>query len=153
MAIPNIFTAEVKDSVITRINSLTPESSAQWGKMNVAQMLAHCCVTYEMIYEPTKHKKPNAFMRFILKAFVKKVVVGEGTYKKSSQTAPAFLITNEREFEFEKNRLINFIEQSFQLGEKHFDGKESHSFGILNKTEWNNMFYKHLDHHLTQFGA
>lgn len=153
MAIPNIFTAEVKDSVITRINGLTPESTAQWGKMNVAQMLAHCCVTYEMIYEPTKHKKPNAFMRFILKAFVKKVVVGEGTYKKSSQTAPAFLITNEREFDFEKNRLINFIEQSFQLGEKHFDGKESHSFGILNKTEWNNMFYKHLDHHLTQFGA
>jgi hypothetical protein len=153
MAVPNIFQSEVKDSIITRINSLTPESSAQWGKMNVAQMLAHCGVTYEMIYEPTKHKKPNAFTRFILKAFVKKIVVGEGTYKKSSQTAPAFLITDERDFEKEKSRLIAYVDQTFQLGEKHFDGKESHSFGVLNKTEWNNMFYKHLDHHLTQFGA
>ena len=40
-----------------------------------------------------------------------------------------------------------------ELGEAHFEGKESHSFGPLNKTEWNNMFYKHADHHLTQFGV
>jgi hypothetical protein len=31
--------------------------------------------------------------------------------------------------------------------------KEPLSFGALTKTEWSNMLYKHLDHHLTQFGA
>ena len=50
-------------------------------------------------------------------------------------------------------RLIDYINRTQQLGENHFDGKESHSFGPLTKTEWNNMFYKHLDHHLAQFGA
>ncbi len=40
-----------------------------------------------------------------------------------------------------------------QLGENHFDGKESHSFGALNSKEWNNMFVKHLEHHLKQFGV
>jgi hypothetical protein len=39
------------------------------------------------------------------------------------------------------------------LGEAHFDGKDSHSFGNLSKSQWNTMFYKHLDHHLTQFGV
>ena len=34
-----------------------------------------------------------------------------------------------------------------------FEGKESNSFGPLTKGEWNNMFYKHLDHHLSQFGV
>ncbi|MCJ8164098.1 hypothetical protein MKJ04_04535 [Pontibacter sp. E15-1] len=31
--------------------------------------------------------------------------------------------------------------------------QESHSFGRLSSQEWNNMFYKHLDHHLSQFGV
>ena len=40
-----------------------------------------------------------------------------------------------------------------QLLSDYFNGKESHSFGILTVTEWNNSFYKHLDHHLNQFGV
>jgi ectoine hydroxylase-related dioxygenase (phytanoyl-CoA dioxygenase family) len=53
----------------------------------------------------------------------------------------------------EKERLIGFIRQVQALGAQHFDGKESHSFGVLNSKEWNNMFYKHLNHHLEQFGV
>ena len=45
------------------------------------------------------------------------------------------------------------MDQPQQLGEAHFDNKESHSFGKLNINEWNTMFYKHLDPHLTQFGV
>jgi hypothetical protein len=152
MALPNIFTKEVADQLIGRINQLTPETKAVWGKMNVAQMLAHCAVTYEMIYEPEKHPKPNAFLRFILKKLVKPKVVGESTYGQGGKTAPQFIIADAREFETEKNRLITYITKTQELGENHFEGKESHSFGVLNKTEWNNMFYKHLDHHLNQFG-
>jgi len=81
------------------------------------------------------------------------LVVSNQSYKKNNPTAPAFIITNEKEFETEKNNLINYIATTQELGESHFDGKESHSFGRLNKTEWNNMFYKHLDHHLSQFGV
>ena len=79
--------------------------------------------------------------------------MGEKPYKQNSRTAPNFLITDQREFEHEKKRLIDHINKTQQLGEAHFHGKESHSFGALDKTEWNNMFYKHLDHHLTQFGV
>ncbi len=45
--------------------------------MTVDQMLAHCCITYEMVYEPEKHKKPGSIAKFILKTFVKPKVVGE----------------------------------------------------------------------------
>lgn len=152
MPLPNIFTKEVSDKIIERINRLTPSTPANWGKMNVSQMLAHCNVTYEMAYE-TKHPKPNFFMRFFLKTFIKKIVTGVAPYKHNSQTAPAFIIKENKDFEAEKLRLINYINKTQQLGEVHFDNKESLSFGPLNKTEWNNQFYKHLDHHLTQFGA
>ena len=152
MALPNIFTKEVSDKVIQRINQLTPESQPQWGKMNVAQMLAHCNVTYELVYTD-KHTKPNAFMKFILKSFVKNSVVNEKPYKRNIPTGPQFLVSDQKSFDGEKNRLIEYIHKTQQLGASHFENEESHSFGKLSSTEWNNMFYKHLDHHLAQFGV
>ncbi|TMM31005.1 DinB family protein [Polaribacter aestuariivivens] len=148
----NIFTKEVSNEVISRIEKLTPETQPNWGTMSVAQMLAHCCVTYEMVYT-NKHPKPNAFTRWILKTVIKNSVVSEKPYPKNGKTAPQFLIKEEKLFETEKKRLIDFINKTQQLGENEFDNKESHSFGKLTKNEWNNMFYKHLDHHLTQFGV
>jgi hypothetical protein len=152
MALPNIFTKSVADSIIQRINTLTPTTSPQWGKMAVAQMLAHCCVSYEMTYED-RHPKPKGFMKFILKLLVKNKVVSETPYKHNGPTAPAFIITADKDFEEEKSRLIGYIKKTQQLGEKEFEGRMSHSFGSLSTTEWSNMFYKHLDHHLTQFGC
>ena len=148
----NIFEAAVSAEVIDRINQLNPESSALWGKMNVAQMLAHCNVTYEMVYTD-KHSKPNGFTTFMLKMFVKKIVTNDKLYTKNGRTAPAFLIVDEREFNTEKKQLVDYIKKTQELGEAHFDNKTSHSFGKLSKAEWNNMFFKHLDHHLGQFGV
>ncbi len=148
----NIFSKEVTKEIIDRINNLTSERQPKWGTMSVSQMLAHCCVTYEMIFTD-KHPKPNKFTSWMLKTFVKKVVVSEKPYAKNGRTAPQFLITDEKIFETDKKRLIDFIIKTQELGENYFKGKESHSFGKLNIQEWNNMFYKHLDHHLTQFGV
>ena len=153
MALPNIFSKEVSDEIIARINKLTPTTSPLWGKMDVAKMLAHCCITYEFVFEPEKHKPASGFMKFILKLLVKNTVVSETQYKQNGSTAPAFIINSEKDFTTEKNRLIAFIQKAQTLGSSYFEGKESHSFGALTTTEWNNMFYKHIDHHLRQFGV
>lgn len=150
--LPNIFTPEIVENIKNRINNLNSQSIPDWGKMNVAQMLAHCNVTYEMIYTE-KHAKPNFFMKLILKAMVKDKVVNEVPYGKNIRTAPQFIITGSRDFEVEKKRLIEFLDKTMSLGESYFEGKESHSFGPLSVSEWNNMMYKHLNHHLTQFGV
>jgi hypothetical protein len=152
MALPNIFSQTICDEMISRINKLEADTPAKWGKMTAPQMLAHCNVTYEMVYED-KHPKPNFIMRFILKSFVKNMVVSEKPYKRNLQTAPAFLITDSRDFDVEQKRLIEYLNKTRQLGAESFDNKASHSFGKLSIEEWNNMFYKHLDHHLTQFGV
>jgi hypothetical protein len=148
----NIFDSKIASMVIERINNLTPTTQPVWGKMTVAQMLAHCNVTYEMAYENI-HPKPNAFVKFLLTLLVKNSVVTEKPYKKNNQTAPAFIIKEEKNFDTEKVRLTNYIKKSQELGSTFFEGKESHSFGKLTATEWNCMFYKHLDHHLSQFGV
>lgn len=148
----NIFKQEIVAHTIGRINSLSSDTKANWGKMNVAQMLAHCNVTYEMVYDD-KHPKPNVFLKFILTKMVKNQVVSDKPYPKNGKTAPQFIIKGDRDFDTEKQRLIDYIERTRALGETHFDGKESHSFGKLSINEWSTMFYKHLDHHLNQFEA
>lgn len=150
--IKSVFNQNDVTEVIERINKLNSESQRQWGKMSIDQMLAHLNVTYEMVYTD-KHPKPNPFMRLIIKLVAKNAVVGEKPYKKDAQTAPQFIIADKRDFELEKKRLIDFIVKTQELGAEHFDGKESLSFGVLNITEWNSLFYKHLDHHLNQFGV
>ncbi|MGJ7030558.1 DUF1569 domain-containing protein [Niabella hirudinis] len=148
----DIFSAEGAQSIISRIEQLTPESQPLWGKMSVDQMLAHLAVMYELVYTD-KHPKPKGFLKWVMKTFIKKAVVDETPYKKNTKTAPFFKITNHRDFEKEKQRLTGYIRQTQELGGAHFDGKESHSFGPLTQTEWNNLFSKHLDHHLRQFGV
>ena len=152
MPLPNIFNKEVTDVLIRRIDHLTESTKPKWGKMNASQLLAHCNVTYEMVYEDI-HPKPNVLMQIILKMLVKKRVVDESPYPHNLKTAPQFIIKGDKDFLKEKNRLIVYLNKTRELGEAYFDGKVSHSFGKLDKTEWNNMFYKHLDHHLTQFGV
>lgn len=149
----SVFALADVEALEARIDSLQPDSPRLWGTMDSARMLAHVNVSYEMVYEPAKHKGPNALVKFLLKAFVKSGVVGDKPYKRNGQTAPAFVISDSRDFEAEKARTKAYLRRVLSEGEAAFDGRESLSFGTLSKREWNNLFHKHLDHHLAQFGA
>lgn len=150
MPFPFIFDASVTEQCISRVNKLTPLSQPLWGKMDVAQMLAHLCVAYEMVYE-NRHKKPGVLARWMLTKLVKPSVVGDRPYRKNSRTAPAFLIADPRHFDTEKQRLIVYLQRVQRDGVEFFHQRESHSFGPLSANEWSAMFYKHLDYHLSQF--
>ncbi|MFS4418276.1 DUF1569 domain-containing protein [Maribacter sp. 2307ULW6-5] len=152
MPFPNLFDASGLAETKERILKLKPEQAPQWGKMNVAQMLAHCNVAYEMVYTD-KHPRPKAFEKFMIKLFAKKAVTGPKPYKKNGRTAPVFIIADQRNFEAEKERLLSFLDKTHVLGADHFHGRESHAFGHLTAGEWNTLFSKHLDHHLKQFGV
>jgi hypothetical protein len=152
MALPSVFNPSDVAVLISRINQLTPKSQAKWGKMNVSQMLAHLSVAYDLAYGITIPKY-NPFMKLIMRTVIKKMVTNEKTYKPNGPTAPVFVVSDAREFENEKKRLLQNIETTLTHGAHYFEGRENVSFGKLTATEWNNMFYKHLDHHLRQFGA
>ncbi|MBS1573568.1 MAG: DUF1569 domain-containing protein [Bacteroidetes bacterium] len=149
----NIFDAKDTQLYIDRINELTPSSQRKWGKMNVSQMLAHLNVAYSMIFEPEKHKKPGVIARFFLKKFVKDKVTNDKPYRQNLPTSPIFIMTTEKDFEIEKKKLIGYLQKVQQLGSAAFEGKVNISFGKLSSVEWNNMFAKHLNHHLEQFGV
>lgn len=148
----NVFSKEGGDHFIKRINGLTEETRASWGKMNVGQMLAHCNITYELAYEK-EPMRAKGLKKLFLNLLVKPAVIGPKPYPKNSRTAPVFMVSEEKDFESEKLRLIEYINKTVGLGSDHFEQRESHSFGPLSSQDWNTMFAKHMDHHLNQFGV
>ncbi|MGC4128139.1 MAG: DUF1569 domain-containing protein [Bergeyella sp.] len=149
----NVFDAKDAQHYIDRINRLTSETQRKWGKMSVSQMLAHLNMSYSVVFEPEKHRKPGFIAKFLMTKFVKPKIVNEKPYRQGLPTSPAFIISDERDFEEEKKKLIGNIQRVQQLGSEAFDGKENLNFGVMSAKEWNIMFAKHLNHHLAQFGV
>lgn len=149
MEVKNLFDPAVKQDIIDRIDKLTPESKAQWGKMNVSQMLAHVQKPIGIAYG-THQPKGSFLLRFIGPLFKSKLW-NETPYKQGLPTDPTFIMTGiDKEFENEKQELLNMINsfsEASVVGEKH------PVFGKLTKANWSKATWKHLDHHLKQFGV
>ena len=152
MALLNTFDPKTTEETFKRLEKLTYMSKPQWGKMNAAQMLAHLSIPYDIVYGKLQ-SNPSAFAKLMLKLFVKNIVVGDKPYSKNSRTSPDFIVADERDFETEKARLIDNIKTTEAKGAAYFEGKESSAFGKLTAQQWSVQFYKHLDHHFTQFGV
>jgi hypothetical protein len=148
MEVKNLFDTTVKQDIINRINKLTPQSQAIWGKMNVAQMLAHCQVPLGVA--TGNHKlKGNFFIRLIGPLF-KKQLFNDTPFKRNLPTDKSFIMTGIKEFEKEKQQLINMINS---FSETNMSGEPHPFFGKLTNGEWARGTWKHLDHHLRQFGV
>lgn len=152
MPFPSIFDPKTTEDLLTRINKLNSEITPLWGKMNVSQMLAHLCVSYDQIFGD-QSGRPPLLMRKLLALLIKKRLVDESPYPKNGRTAPAFIITGDRDFDTEKARLTTYLSKAEKMGAAGFSNRESFSMGKLTTQEWNNLLYKHIDHHLSQFGV
>ncbi|MES2555371.1 MAG: hypothetical protein V4604_04420 [Bacteroidota bacterium] len=147
----SLFSKEHAESLIQRIQQLTPEHQAQWGKMNVSQMLAHCSSTMEVARDQ-KHLKRMA-IGYVLGGLLKKHFYNDSAIKKNNPTHPYFVHIDTRELEAEKEHLINHL-RSFQEGGIAKCTKQSHAFfGKLTEEQWAMGMYKHTSYHLEQFGV
>jgi hypothetical protein len=146
-----LFDEQESSNIISRINQLSPQSKANWGKMNVAQMLAHCQAPLQVAMGETTLKR-NLF-GLLFGKMAKKTVVGDKPYKKGLPTAPSFVIKDERNFDAEKEKLIQLVAK-FSSGGQACLIKDPHPFfGSMTAHEWDKSQWKHLDHHLQQFGV
>jgi hypothetical protein len=136
-------------SLVIRIGKLTNASAPLWGKMNVAQMLSHSSVAFEMALglKPIKDKS-----NFLFRLLFKGTILGTKPFKKNLPTGKEFIITDARDFEREKKYLLEVMERAYKNGT---NGKwHNHTLiGKLTAEEWGCTLYKHTDHHLGQFGV
>jgi Protein of unknown function (DUF1569) len=150
--LPNIYLQETTQEFIDRINRLEGNEVPLWGKMNVGQMLSHCCVPYQQILGENSDT-PGRLMKFLMKRFFKKAMINDQAYRKNLPTGPAFVRSGVHDVSTEQSKLISYIKTIQELGPEKLEAIPSLSLGKLSSQEWSNMLYKHLDHHLRQFGV
>jgi uncharacterized protein DUF1569 len=146
-----LFDPAACERILRRIDTLRPDSSGQWGKMKVAQMLAHCSIALEAATGDGPMKQ--IFLGKLLTPFVRKAFVGPKPYARNSPTGPTLIVRDERDFATERRRLVADI-QKLVAGGPAAAAKHPHGFiGRVTGEEWGQLHHKHLDHHLTQFGS
>jgi len=147
----NLFEREVVDEVISRIDKLQPTSQRQWGKMDVAQMMAHCSAAMDMA--SGRLNLPRVFIGRLLGPFVKPILTNEKPFSRNSPTDKKLVIADQRDFPREQEQLKQKVRQFHEGGEAKCTRQPHPFFGSLTAQEWSRGMYKHLDHHLRQFGA
>ncbi|MFZ1527661.1 MAG: DUF1569 domain-containing protein [Ferruginibacter sp.] len=147
----NLYDQHTYYTVIDRINKLSSSSQRQWGKMDIAQMLAHCKVAFGV---PLSEKPmPRNFLGYLFGWAIKAKLYNDEPWKKNLPTAPQFRITDTREFEKEKQELTGLISKFYTLGPAKTGLYPHPMFGKFTSVQWGQAMYKHLDHHLQQFGV
>lgn len=148
----SIFETGTYAETLTRMESLSPESKGLWGKMNVTQMMAHCQKPLEFGLEKLELKKPNFLMAFILKKFAKSLY-DDKPWKQGMPTAGEYVITDTGEFQKEKQKLSDLITEFHNRKDSNKPFPYHPYFGEFTNEQWGKAIYKHMDHHLRQFGV
>ena len=149
----NLFDATVANQVKTRLGQLEPQSERRWGKMTAAQMLAHCSVSMQWAVGevvPEKLALPARLMGRLVKPLVFR---NDDPMRKNSPTARSLIVADERDFGSERDRLSGLIDKFAAAGPAGCTSNPHSFFGRMTAEEWAILMYKHLDHHLRQFGV
>jgi Protein of unknown function (DUF1569) len=148
----NLFEAARVEEVKERIARLKPDSDRQWGKMNAAQAVAHCSAGLE--WAVGDRIPPRLLLGRILGLIVKPLALGnDEPMRRNSPTVKDLVVQDERDLGAERERLCGLIDRFAAAGPKGCTTHPHSFFGRLTPEEWATLMYKHLDHHLRQFGV
>jgi hypothetical protein len=148
----NLFEAGRVEEVKERMAQLRPDSERLWGKMNAAQAVAHCSASVE--WAVGDRIPPRMFLGRIMGRIVKPMVFrNDEPMRRNSPTAKDLMVQDERDLRTERERLRGLIDRFAAAGPKGCTTHPHSFFGRLTPEEWATLIYKHLDHHLRQFGV
>jgi hypothetical protein len=148
----NLFEEAKVDEVRERIARLRPDSDRQWGRMNAAQAVEHCARGFELALG--ERLPPRAFVGRVIGRIIKPKVVGnDEPLRRNSPTLKGLVVNDDRDLEQERERLCKMIDRFVAAGPMGCTAYPHSFFGRLTPEEWATLMYKHLDHHLRQFGV
>ncbi len=144
----SLFEKSAVDEVLERAEKITPQTQRQWGKMNVDQMLAHCSAGLDMA--SGRVTPSRGFMARLMGGFFKDLYSNDKPFEKNSPTS--LTIGTNLDFAKEKQHLKETVVRFSQSGLSGVTSQPHPFFGKLTPEAWGKGMYKHIDHHLKQFG-
>lgn len=148
----NLFEPATVEEIKERISRLRPDSERLWGKMNASQAVAHC--TRGMELATGDRRPPRMPVGRVIGWIIKPMAFKESEpMRRNSPTVPELIVDDERDLAVEREQLNRIIDRFVAAGPEGCTSHPHSFFGKLTPEEWSAWMYKHLDHHLRQFGA
>ena len=146
---PSLRDASTRNSLVQRLQQLTPDTRPKWGKFDAPRMVCHLndALAVSLGEIPTSTMNMKAFQHFPLKHLVIYVV----PFPKGAKAPPDMLSSAPTNFDDDRQRLLERMERMAAAPDA--PGPEHPLFGPLTYEEWNTLHCKHIAHHLKQFGC
>lgn len=148
----NIFNQDDYENLLSRIEGLNVNSRRGWGSMNINQMLVHCSNQLKLglgLIEQSDFEGYSflrtGFGRWLF-LFALPWTRGLPTPNKMNMIEAKISVGD---LESERKTLLYLLDQ-VQNNPKLLPHP---FFGTLDKKNWGRLIWKHLDHHLRQFGT
>jgi hypothetical protein len=151
----NLFDPTQADEIRQRLMRLHPDSERKWGTMTVAQTLSHCTSAFQMAMGSVTAKRAP-FPANVLGLVIKPLVLGDDKpLRRNSPSAPELFPADASgcNFEGERARLVAAVDHFSTQGAACCTQNPHPFFGPLKPQQWAVLMYKHVDHHLRQFGV
>lgn len=146
----SIFDPQENQDLLRRLSGLTGNSKPLWGKMTAAQMVAHA--QRPLLVATGELPLSRGLLGVLFGKLAKKKLLEEKPLPKNQPTHPKFVVKHQPDFEEEKQKLLDIVERFGRVGPPVLTHKPHPFFGPMTTSEWDKLQWKHLDHHLRQFG-
>ena len=147
----SLFNPADREALAHRVAALEPGARRQWGTMDPAQMLRHCAIGMEAA--TGDRPMQQVLLGKLLTPLVRSFVLGSQPFRRNVPTDPVFVVADAPDFEAERTRLATLLDRFVRRGPEAAGAQTHAFFGRLSGAEWGRLMYKHLDHHLRQFGV
>jgi hypothetical protein len=150
--VKTLWNSQSRALLSARIDRLTPHAPALWGRMNAEELVAHCTRGMMMgLGELPTHTR-NTILRYWP---LKHVFVYWAPFPKAKAKAPRELVTRGTNLEEwpQSVAALRATLDRFALREPNAQWPDHPVFGALTGQAWGALGWRHLDHHLRQFGV
>jgi hypothetical protein len=144
-----VWDASARQEIRDRLGRLTPNANRLWGKMTAPQMVAHLADSMRMANGEIPIPSKNLPLRFTP---IKQFIIYVAPFPKSAPTAPQLITRPPIDWPSECKAICLGMDQ-FSARDRSGPFPEHPAFGKLTARAWGRLIYRHIDHHLKQFGG
>ncbi|MDB5223493.1 MAG: hypothetical protein JWN83_2160 [Chitinophagaceae bacterium] len=146
-----LFDPAINQEILDRVERLTPSSKPVWGKMSVEKMLAHLYLALQVNFGELKLNK--SLLGIFFRGISRRILLGEKPFPKHLPADKKILPKEVAVFSIEKAKVEQIIKRYIESVESGLSKNSHNILGKISPQESSFISYKHLDHHLRQFGV
>jgi Protein of unknown function (DUF1569) len=145
----SIWQEETRRELHDRMARLAWDRRAEWGRFTAPKMVCHLADSLRMAVGDLKVAPKKSPIRY---PPLKQLIVYLAPFPKGVPTAPELLAREPREWTDDVADVQSLLGRA--AASRTTDAWPDHPvFGTLSKRAWGVLIYRHMDHHLRQFGA